>query len=53
MADNKEKSGCLDNEIMYPHGSENCKDVYCFKCVDGQWETHPWIGAVMDLSEVV
>ena len=49
MDEQKEKSGCLDHKIMYPHGSEFCKDVfwdvYCFECVDGRWETHPWTGA--------
>jgi hypothetical protein len=43
MDDQKEKSGCLDNDKMYPQGSELCKDLYwdeyCFKCVDGKWES--------------
>jgi hypothetical protein len=44
MDENKEKSGCLDQDKMYPHGSKICKDIYwdeyCFKCVDGKWEAH-------------
>jgi hypothetical protein len=42
MEEQKEKSGCLDQEIMYPHRSKFCKDLYwdeyCFECVDGKWE---------------
>jgi hypothetical protein len=42
MEDQKEKKSCLDDEIMYPHGSKSCKDLYwddyCFKCNDGKWE---------------
>ena len=49
MDDQKEKSGCLDNDKMYPQGSELCKDLYwdeyCFKCVDGKWESR--IGQVL------
>ncbi len=53
MAEQKEKSGCLENGKIYPHGSESCMDIYCFKCADGEWETHPSIGASIDLSEVL
>jgi hypothetical protein len=52
MGEQKEKSGCLENDVIYPHGSEYCMDIYCFKCVDGEWETHPSIGASIDLSEI-
>jgi hypothetical protein len=48
-----EKSGCLEDGRSYPDGSEECMDVYCFKCVAGKWETHPWIGAYVDSSEVI
>ncbi len=47
-----EKTGCTDNGITYPEGSEFCKDVYCIKCVDGTLELHPAIGAVTNLSEI-
>jgi hypothetical protein len=53
MAEQEEKSGCLENGIIYPHGSEDCLDVYCFKCIDGEWETHPSIGVSIDPSEVL
>jgi hypothetical protein len=53
MDERKEKSVCLDDGTMFQDGYESCKDVYCFHCVDGKWETRPWIGAVLDLSEVV
>lgn len=53
MDEQKEKSSCSENGIIYPHGSEYCMDVYCFKCVDGEWETHPSIGVSIDLSEIV
>ncbi len=42
MDKEKEKSGCLDHETMYPHGSKFCKDgywdEYCFECNDGKLE---------------
>lgn len=53
MAEQKEKNGCLENGIIYPHGSEDCIDIYCSKCVDGEWETHPSIGESIDPSEVM
>ncbi len=52
MAEQIEKSGCLDNDLLYPNGSESCMDVYCFKCVDGEWESYPSIGVSIDPSEV-
>jgi len=53
MAGQKEKMGCLEDEVIYPHGWEYCKDIYCFNCVDGRWETHPWIGVSIDPSRVL
>jgi len=53
MAGEKEKRDCLENGVKYPDGSEDCMDVYCFKCVDGEWETHPSIGVSIDPSEVI
>ena len=53
MAEQKQKSGCLEDGIIYPDGSESCMDVYCFKCVDGEWESRPSIGASVDLSEIL
>jgi len=42
MVEQEQKSGCAEDGRMYPHGSKLCKeifwDVYCLKCVDGQWE---------------
>ncbi len=53
MAEQKEKSPCLEDDKIYSHGSEYCLDVYCFKCNDGEWETHSFIGASVDPSEVL
>jgi hypothetical protein len=53
MAEQKEKNGCLEDGVTYPNGSESCIDIYCFKCVDGEWEERPSIGASVDLSEVL
>ncbi len=53
MAEQKQKSGCLEDGVIYPNGSESCMDIYCFKCVDGKWETRASIGASMDLSEIL
>jgi hypothetical protein len=53
MPAGKEKNVCLDDGVLYSEGSEYCLDVYCFKCVDGEWETHASIGVPMDLSRVV
>ncbi len=53
MAEQEEKTGCLENGVIYPHGSEDCLDVYCFKCIDGEWETRPSIGVSIDPSEVL
>jgi hypothetical protein len=43
MKEQNEKAGCLEKDVLYPHGSEFCKDMfweaYCFKCLDGKWET--------------
>ena len=52
MDEENGKRGCEDNGFIYPHGSEFCKDVYCIRCVDGNLELRPHIGAIMDLSEV-
>jgi len=51
--EDKEEMSCLEDGILYPNGSEECLDIYCFRCVDGKWETHPSIGASVDLSEIV
>lgn len=53
MAEQKEKNGCLENGIIYPDGTEDCLDIYCSKCVDGEWETHPSIGVTIDPSEIM
>ena len=53
MPELQERSGCVEDEILYPEGYEYCRDVYCFKCLGGEWEMNPWIGATTDLSEVV
>jgi len=53
MAEKDQKNSCSDEDIMFPHGSESCKDVYCFICNDGKWEAHPWVGTVMDLSQIL
>jgi hypothetical protein len=53
MPEQKEKTGCLEEGVVHPDGSEYCLDVYCFKCTDGEWETHPWIGVSIDPSEVL
>lgn len=52
MAEGKEKKGCLENGVRYPDGSEDCMDIYYYKCVHGEW-TGPSIGASMDPSEVI
>ena len=53
MPELKEKSGCLESGLTYSEGSEYCLDVYCFKCVDEEWETHPSIGVSTDLSDIL
>ncbi len=53
MPELRAKSGCLEDAVTYSEGSEYCLDVYCFKCVDGEWETHPSIGVSPDLSEIL
>jgi|GEM_PF-905576 hypothetical protein len=52
MAEQKEKKGCFEDGVIYPYGSEDCIDIYCSKCVDGEWETNP-IGVSTDPSEVM
>ncbi len=46
------KRGYEDNGFIYPLGSEFCKDVYCTRCVHGNSELRPHIGAILDLPEV-
>jgi len=53
MAGQKEKMGCLEDEVIYPHGWEYCLDAYCFKCIDGKWEINPSIGVSTDLSKIL
>ena len=52
MNEEQGKRGCRDDEWVYPHGSEFCKDMYCIRCVDGTLEIHPFTGAINDLSEI-
>ena len=53
MAGHEEEKGCLEDGVIYPHGWEYCMDVYCFKCVDGKWETYPSIGVSIDPWKIV
>ncbi|MGO9311377.1 MAG: hypothetical protein ACLQBD_18010 [Syntrophobacteraceae bacterium] len=53
MEEQKGKKGCLEDGIIYPDGTEDCIDIYCSKCVDGEWETNPSIGTLIDPSEVL
>jgi hypothetical protein len=53
MEEQKEKKGCLEDGIIHPDGTEDCIDIYCSKCVDGEWETNPSIGTLIDPSEVL
>lgn len=53
MAEQKVKNACLEDGKIYSNGSEYCLDVYCFKCVDGEWETESLVGSSVDPSLVL
>ncbi len=38
----EEKKSCKYENDIYPHGSEFCLGIYCFRCIDG--ELHPYSG---------
>jgi hypothetical protein len=39
--------------VAYPEGYEYCLDVYCFKCTEGEWETHASIGVSPELDRII
>jgi hypothetical protein len=52
MVEPKKDIGCIEETVTYPEGHEYCVDVYCFKCIGGEWEMNPSIGSSMDPSEI-
>jgi hypothetical protein len=49
----EKENTCLEDGKIYSDGSEYCLDLYCFKCVDGEWETQSLIGDSVDPSLVL
>lgn len=37
-----DKKDCKYERKVYPHGSEFCIEIYCFRCMNG--ELHPYSG---------